>query len=432
MFVEKRESRSGLPVPVIIGDAGEIFLSSSYDPQKEAEKLIPFLKNDDLVFFIGGPPDYLPTLAATEKRRVFVLAFPEEMPLYENRSVSGPKNTPTILEITDGWEDEVSRRLFPFCSRSYRIIPNRGWEAAAPERMRDIKSRLNGVLERMISDAAIFKRFGRLWHKHFMKNKLLPNRFLPEFTPIETVYIVGAAPSSEEALFLLKNRPAESVIVAVDTAYSFLIENEIEPEYVVTIDAQLWSLYHFIGKISQKTALVSDLTSLPQIAQRFQRVVWCAGTHPLCQTAALFLNLPPLNTAGGNVATAALSFARLFHPKTINAVGVDFSYPRGKCYCRGSWLPQRWLNRCDRLNTIDSENEELLQSRPYRFDADNSVYQPLLFERYRNAWKTEADSPQPSFSPITEDFVLFSRRLENLPDECTAPLRCAEFYKNNS
>ena len=149
MFVE-------IPVPVIIGDAGEIFLSSSYDPQKEAEKLIPFLKNDDLVFFIGGPPDYLPTLAATEKRRVFVLAFPEEMPLYENRSVSGQKNTPTILEITDGWEDEMSRRLFPFCSRSYRIIPNRGWEAAAPERMRDIKSRLNGVLERMISDAAIF------------------------------------------------------------------------------------------------------------------------------------------------------------------------------------------------------------------------------------------------------------------------------------
>ena len=432
MFVEKRESRSGLPVPVIIGDAGEIFLSSSYDPQKEAEKLIPFLKNDDLVFFIGGPPDYLPTLAATEKRRVFVLAFSEEMSLYENRSVSGQKNTPTILEITDGWEDEVSRRLFPFCSRSYRIIPNRGWEAAAPERMRDIKSRLNGVLERMISDAAIFKRFGRLWHKHFMKNKLLPNRFLPEFTPIETVYIVGAAPSSEEALFLLKNRPTESVIVAVDTAYSFLIENEIEPEYVVTIDAQLWSLYHFIGKISQKTALVSDLTSLPQIAQRFQRVVWCAGTHPLCQTAALFLNLPPLNTAGGNVATAALSFARLFHPKTINAVGVDFSYPRGKCYCRGSWLPQRWLNRCDRLNTIDSENEELLQSRPYRFDADNSAYQPLLFERYRNAWKTEADSPRPSFSPITEDFVLFSRRLENLPDECTAPLPCAEFHKDNS
>ena len=432
MFVEMRESRSGLPVPALVGDTGETFLCSAYDPQKEAEKLIPFLKNDDLVFFIGGPPDYLPTLAATEKRRVFVLAFPEEMPLYENRSVSGQKNTPTILEITDGWEDEVSRRLFPFCSRSYRIIPNRGWEAAAPERMRDIKSRLNGVLERMISDAAIFKRFGRLWHKHFMKNKLLPNRFLPEFTPIETVYIVGAAPSSEEALFLLKNRPAESVIVAVDTAYSFLIENEIEPEYVVTIDAQLWSLYHFIGKISQKTALVSDLTSLPQIAQRFQRVVWCAGTHPLCQTAALFLNLPPLNTAGGNVATAALSFARLFHPKTINAVGVDFSYPRGKCYCRGSWLPQRWLNRCDRLNTIDSENEELLQSRPYRFDADNSVYQPLLFERYRNAWKTEADSPRPSFSPITEDFVLFSRRLENLPDESTAPLRCAEFYKDNS
>lgn len=417
---------------MIIGDAGEIFLSSSYDPQKEAEKLIPFLKNDDLVFFIGGPPDYLPTLAATEKRRVFVLAFPEEMPLYENRSVSGQKNTPTILEITDGWEDEVSRRLFPFCSRSYRIIPNRGWEAAAPERMRDIKSRLNGVLERMISDAAIFKRFGRLWHKHFMKNKLLPNRFLPEFTPIETVYIVGAAPSSEEALFLLKNRPAESVIVAVDTAYSFLIENEIEPEYVVTIDAQLWSLYHFIGKISQKTALVSDLTSLPQIAQRFQRVVWCAGTHPLCQTAALFLNLPPLNTAGGNVATAALSFARLFHPKTINAVGVDFSYPRGKCYCRGSWLPQRWLNRCDRLNTVDSENEELLQSRPYRFDADNSVYQPLLFERYRESWETEKNAPPPSFTLRPERFDLFRRFSENPPDECTAPLRCAEFYKDNS
>ena len=432
MFVEMRESRSGLPVPALVGDTGETFLCSAYDPQKEAEKLLPFLENDDLVFFIGGPPDYLPALASNENRRVFVLSFPEETPLYKNRPTSDGKPAPFLLETADGWEKEAERLLFPFCSRSYRILPNRGWEAAAPERVRNVKTRLNALLDRMICDAAVFKRFGRLWHEHFMKNKDLPNRFLPEFSPVETVCIAGAAPSSEEEVFRLKNRPNGSLLIAVDTAYPFLIENGIEPEYVVTIDAQLWSLSHFLGEIPQKTALVADLTSLPQIAQRFRRVVWCAGNHPLCRRAALFLNLPPLNTAGGNVATAALSFARLFYPKTIQAVGVGFSCPRGKCYCRGSWLPQRWLNSATRLKTADSENEDLLQSRPYRFEPEDAVYRPLLFERYRESWETEKNAPPPSFTLRPERFDLFRRFSENPPDECTAPLRCMEFYKNKS
>ena len=124
-----RESRSGLPVPALVGDTGETFLCSAYDPQKEAEKLLPFLENDDLVFFIGGPPDYLPALASNENRRVFVLSFPEETPLYKNRPTSDGKPAPFLLETADGWEKEAERLLFPFCSRSYRILPNRGWEA---------------------------------------------------------------------------------------------------------------------------------------------------------------------------------------------------------------------------------------------------------------------------------------------------------------
>lgn len=434
MSVELAYAKNGMPLPtVVLPDGTTVPLHSSYNPEKEASGIVEAVAQTDLILFIGAGWGYLPEQADNGKRKVVVLIFPEEARFYE--TVRPPflnRKNIDVIETSDDdsrWCDEAASLLAPFCYRSYRIHILPGWEKAAPARTRKRAALAEALIGRLIDDAAVFVRFAKLWHTHFFKNIALPRRFLPDFRPVDTIWIAGASPEVESMVPALRQRPSDSLLIAADTVFPFLTANGIEPDYAVTIDAQPWSLSHFTGPIPAKTALVADLTAQPSVAARFDKVVWCAGGHPLCELAARRLNLPPLNTSGGNVAVAALSFARLFQPRVIRTVGIDFRYPNGKTYSRGTWLPLRWQNTGNRLRPADTENEILLQSRPYRFEKETANYTPELFLRYREAWKTETESPPPRFERKPEQPQRLADELNHLPAVCTAPLRCREFYK---
>lgn len=434
MSVNLLSSRNGMPVPAVTaGNGTAVPLHSTYDPAREAEKTAAALAEADLLIIIGGGWGYLPERTADGKRKVVVLTFPEETRFYEQtRPPFLDRKEIDVIKMTEyglQWTESLTELLSPFCFHTYRIFTLDGWTKAAPERTRLICNVVETVINRLIDDAAAYVRFAKLWHTHFLKNIVLPKRFLPDFRPTETVWIAGASPEIETALPELRKRPADSLLIAADTAFPFLTANGIVPDYAVTIDAQPWSLSHFTGAIPPQTILVADLTALPSVADRFEKVVWCAGAHPLCRLASLFLNLPPLNTAGGNVSVAALSFARLFQPRTIRTAGIEFAYPHGKTYSRGTWLPLRWQNTGNRLCPADTGNEILLQSRPYRFERETANYTPELFFRYKEAWKAETESPPPRFDRKPEQAHRLAEELKHLPEVCTAPLRCREFYK---
>lgn len=434
MSVELLYAKNGMPLPtVILSDGTAIPLHSAYNPEKEAARIAEAVAGTDLLICIGAGWGYLPEQTDNGKRRVIVLIFPEEAGFY--KTVRPPFLNRENIEIIEmdsdhpKWYEILASKLAPFCYRSYRIHVLQGWEKANPQRTQKTRSRVEEIVDRLISDAAVFVRFAKLWHDHFFKNTALPRRFLPDFRPAETIWIAGASPELDRSVNLLKQRSPDSLLIVADTAFPFLVSNGIEPDYVVTIDAQILSLSHFTGRIPSRTVLVADLTALPAVADRFDKVVWCAGAHPLCRLASNYLNLPPLNTSGGNVSVAALSFAGLFQPRTIRTVGIEFGYPNGKTYSRGTWLPDRWLNSGNRLRTADTENEILLQSRPYRFDRETATYTPELFIRYKEAWKAEAESPPPRFDRKPEQPHRLADELKHLPEICTAPLKCREFYK---
>lgn len=434
MFVEKQIARNGMPSAALILKNGvKIPLHSTYNPQSEAQKQLSVAENCDLLIVIGGGWGYLPEAANNGKRKIIVLIFSEEVRFYESEKpiFLTQKNIKTIevAENNNMWQQTLESELAPFCFHSYRVQILDGWEKAAPERTEKTKTAVYNLIERLINDAAVFVRFAKLWHTHFFKNIALQNRYLPDFKPKATAWVVGASPNLEASIEKLRCLDNNSVLIAADTAFPFLVDNGIEPDYAVTIDAQPLSLQHFIGLIPQKTALVADLTALPTVAARFSRIIWCAGAHPLCRLAASYLNLPPLNTVGGNVSVAALSFARLFSPQQILTAGIEFAYPHGKTYSRGTWLPNRWLRSSDRLRSADTENEILLQSRPYRFETPSAAYIPDLFDRYREAWRNELKSPPPRFKAVSEEPQQLALQLHRLPKICTAPLKCREFYK---
>jgi hypothetical protein len=86
-----------------------------------------------------------------------------------------------------------------------------------------------------------------------------------------------------------------------------------------------------------------------------KRGVFFASSHPL----SLYLSrhwrpLPFIDTSGGNVFHAAVSLAEYLGAREIYLLGVDFSYPEGKAYCRGTYLYPLFRSQEDLLSPSES------------------------------------------------------------------------------
>ena len=81
--------------------------------------------------------------------------------------------------------------------------------------------------------------------------------------------LVSAGPSLDLILPHLHRIQKEFLIVCVDTAFPILINNNIPPDYVISLDPQLDSTEHFIGYKSGKTKLVFMPTSNHNVMKIF-------------------------------------------------------------------------------------------------------------------------------------------------------------------
>lgn len=149
----------------------------------------------------------------------------------------------------------------------------------------------------------------------------------------DSVIIVGAGPSLDYALNMLKVHPLAS-IWCVDTAVKPLVRAGIKPDLVVTIDPQK-DLRHFVGKV-KNVPLVAYTTSNPDI------IKWHDGEKHFINNAAvldgeenILVDLLPVLGSGGNVATVALAVAENIGYKEIMFVGVDLAADFGQSYATG-------------------------------------------------------------------------------------------------
>jgi hypothetical protein len=76
-----------------------------------------------------------------------------------------------------------------------------------------------------------------------------------------------------------------------------------------------------------------------------------------------WLDLPALDTSGGNVAQAAVSLAVSLGAREIFLAGLDFSYPQGKAYSRGTFLYPIAAAAQSRLAPVESWFQDFLLAR---------------------------------------------------------------------
>jgi len=261
-----------------------------------------------------------------------------------------------------------------------------------------------------------------LWLKNLFTNL----RYLPgagdiaELATNLPILVCGAGPSLEGSLEWIRRVRKQVILMSVDTAVPVLASAAMLPDWVFTLDAQLYTLQDFIPCRDSRITLLCDLTSNPQSLRLFPGLFFFSTRfHPLSlfdrlESAALLpSSLPPRGSVGVSAVEAALSLTT----GPVLFTGLDFSYPQNQTHARSSPFHLAVLHSCTRLRPCGMKVFETLLARPrlwLRGKGGRRLLSDLVLHTYARQLRTvNADSSR-SYDLSAEGLPVGAERIDTL------------------
>ncbi|MDF2845490.1 MAG: hypothetical protein K0R00_3916 [Herbinix sp.] len=161
--------------------------------------------------------------------------------------------------------------------------------------------------------------------KHVKRCNTLED-FINNFPAEVPAIIVSAGPSLDKNIDELVKAKGKAVIFAVDSALKYLLQRDIIPDFVVTLDATK-SINHFNDERFKKIPLFCKSMSNPKLLDLHQAKKIFYSNESFLRT--LFNKLDKRQTAfgvGGSVATAAFAICIMLGFQRIIMMGQDLCY----------------------------------------------------------------------------------------------------------
>ncbi|OHD22191.1 MAG: hypothetical protein A2064_04140 [Spirochaetes bacterium GWB1_66_5] len=358
-------------VPALLRDGRPRPCHSTVDPVREAARLAALQPAADytVVLGLGGGFHLAPLLQGPSVSRLLVIerdaglarAVLERLELWD--VLADPR-----LKLLPGLEPRLVKQAvlddyLPVLHGGLRTWPLR----AAVEQDRQYYRQVTGFVQEAAAlaadDYAVQTRLGRRWFVNSIANLEQAWRSTVRLQPIQRAVITGAGPSLEAQAAPLAGLRENTCLIATDASLPALLGLGLTPDLVVSIDCQLYSYHHFLQGLPAGVTLALDLASPPVLGRLAPRARYFAGGHPLSRYVSHWLDLPALDTSGGNVAQAAVSLAVSLGAREIFLAGLDFSYPQGKAYSRGTFLYPIAAAAQSRLAPVESWFQDFLLAR---------------------------------------------------------------------
>ncbi len=417
-------AKTEMPIPVYTAGDETIHINSPYDPEKEAERIAGAATNpggsSTSYLVLGLDAGYLAKsllkpdveLVIIVECEISYLRF-----LIESFDFTAQFSDPRLRLICSDSLDFASSTLLaeylPLLHGDISVVPR-----SPRERMRDsffseLRSRIPRVLRDTSIDISTQKKFGLRWMRNIVSNAEIASfaakenyRVLSDYTG-RKIHVTAAGPTLETSLDQLSSTTPGECIVATDTSLPSLIAAGIDPDFVVSVDCQAYSYHHFLSGIPGGTRLVLDLSSPPPLYRSGNAVIPVAGGHPFAgYVSRFFFPFIGIDTSGGNVTHAAVSFADRLAGREIVLHGADFSYPEGKLYANETYLYPHFRSSERRTSSLETMFGRMLLERSDLFhtrsDTGAVLYGTILLDSYRQ--KLEGLTPRLE-TPLTSPTV---------------------------
>jgi len=157
-----------------------------------------------------------------------------------------------------------------------------------------------------------------------------------KFPNVPTI-IVAAGPSLDKNVAYLKYAKNKALIICVDTALRTLLNHDIKPDLVITIDATAKNYNYYLKDLDlSEMYLIAGPAVYPEAISSFAPKVFVSSFgHPLLDWIESFIGTKGTIKLGGSVSTAAFDLARRSGANPIIFIGQDLAFTDDKIYTSG-------------------------------------------------------------------------------------------------
>lgn len=315
-----------------------LLLHSKYDPVQEASRIIDkeFIPGCVHILFGYGLGYLAESLYdKIEDKSKLIIVDPIYLLL--------PKNKIECKVIFDlegsSFETELGNALKNF-DKKVKVICSPNYDKLFPVEYTKVLKIIKDMQNYNIINENTLKIFAESWQENYIHN--LFNIFKDEsLESIKKFYscpvvIASGGPSLTKQIPLLKKIQNQVVLIAAGSTINSLLKNEIEPDYIITVDGSLENYNHFKNIKNIKSKLIYALTSHYQIQNEFKNEKYAfvdkTNIDYKKHVKNLFSIELPLITGGGSVANFALSIASYITTGPIAIIGQDLAYTDNKTH----------------------------------------------------------------------------------------------------
>lgn len=358
------ESKTGLPVPTLAYKDRRLPLHSTFDPLKEGFRFSQNYPAGGYTVFLGFGGGYhiLPFLERKDISNVVIIdkdigLFKGVLERIDLRSCILDRRVTFLIDYTQkAIEEFILSNYFPAVHGDLQILSLRSRIQTEEAYFQKVMDTLRVSIGTLSDDYTVQAHFGKKWFKNSLVNLGAAQQASTTLSPVRKALVTGAGPSLELQIPRLKEERASASLIATDTSLPSLLQYDIVPDLVISIDCQHISYHHFLSGYPKEVPLVLDLASPPDLTRLSDNLVFFTSAHPF----SLYVNahwrkFPFIDTSGGNVSHAAVSLANSLGAREILLFGADFSYPEGKSYARGTYIYPYFRSRELRCSPLESQ-----------------------------------------------------------------------------
>ncbi len=357
------ESRKGKLIPLIEKNNRKIPLHSQFDPEKEGKRFFQTFNSPGYIVFFGFGAAYHIKPFLANKLISEILIIDKDIRIFK-KIIHYFNLTEIFLDkrvniLIDPQPEEISnfilKHYIPAISGNLHILKLRSRVETEPGFFSQVTQTVNNVINPLSEDFSVQSYFGKRWFINTLNNLEAAEKSTTTIPPIQRALIIGAGPSLELQLTEINKLMPESFVISTDTALPALLKFHIKPDLVISIDCQHITYFHFLEGFPQDIPLVIDLASPRNMTKLTKNILFFTSGHPFSlYVKSRWRSFPFIDTSGGNVSHAAVSLAYSLGARHIHLFGIDFSYPRGKSYARGTYLYPYFCSRSHRLAPLEN------------------------------------------------------------------------------
>jgi hypothetical protein len=320
------------------------YLHSKYDPIREAVRFADHhYKKNYLHILFGIGSGYIAKALSEKMSENEFLIIVEPLENLVNIQLNNENTLErTIIVKNRQFEDfeKLCDALMDRFSNRAQIICSPNYDKLFPNDYKKILSIIKDLIYVQQVNKNTIKIFSKEWQRNFILNLFyafddIPLKALEGYFDVPVV-VASGGPSLTKQIPLLKKIRNHVLLISSGSTINTLLNYNIEPDFVVTIDGHINNYRHFESIELKETKMIYSLSHHEKILEKLNQrsFFFVSSIHQSLEPyATKLLNKEVPDILGGaSVATFALSIAYMISSGPVALIGQDLAYTDNKTH----------------------------------------------------------------------------------------------------